>query len=45
MNSLSMKVDFKNCRAETLSSYGTGTFIVIIVEGEYHIAITGKYNS
>ena len=34
-----MKVDFKNCRTETSSSYGTGTFIVIIIEGEYHIQL------
>ena len=45
MNSLQMKVDFKNCRTETSPSYRTGTFKVIIVEGEYHIAIAGKYNS
>ena len=38
-------MDFKNCRTETSSSYGTGTFISIIVEGEYDIAIAGKYNS
>ena len=40
-----MKVNFKNCRTETWSSQGTGTFIVIIAEGEYHIVIDGKYNS
>ena len=45
MNSLLVKVDFENCWTETSSSYGTGTFIVISVEGEYHIANAGKYNS
>ena len=37
-------MDFKNCWTETSSSYGRGTFIVIIAEGEYHIAIAGKFN-
>ena len=40
-----MKIIFKNCGTETLYSLGTGTFIVIIVELEYHIAISEKYNA
>ena len=40
-----MKVIFKNCRTEILYFSGTGGFIDIIVELEYHIAIAGKYNS
>ena len=45
MNYLEMKMNFKNCRTEISSSSGTGAFIVKIVECEYHIAITAKYNS
>ena len=40
-----MKVNFKNCRTEISSFYGTGAFIVIIVKRKYHIPIAGKYNS
>ena len=40
-----MKIIFKNCGTETLYSLGTGAFIVIIVELEYHIAISEKYNA
>ena len=40
-----MKVNFKNCRTETLSSWGTGAVTVVIAEREYYIAIAGKYNS
>ena len=42
---LSMKLNLKNCRMETLCSKRTSTFIVIIVEREYDIVIAGKYNS
>ena len=45
MSFLKTMVNFKNSRTETLYSWGTGAFIVIIVELEYHIAIAGKYNS
>ena len=40
-----MKIIFKNCGTETLYSLGKGAFIVIIVELEYHIAISEKYNA
>ena len=40
-----MKVNFENCRTETLRSCGKAAFIAIIVELEYHIATAGKYNS
>ena len=40
-----MKVNFKNCGKETLSSQETGDFIVMIAERKYLIAIAGKYNS
>lgn len=44
MNYLEMKMNTKNCRTEFSISLGTGAFIVKIVEREYQIAITAKYN-